>query len=79
MCVAKELQRNGLGYAIIEKSKEVAQEWGKTTFSALDMIFLYRSHMPFIFPYCKSSFSLLKKKTEDKRLVTEDKHFSNKA
>ncbi|XP_044463168.1 uncharacterized protein LOC123194087 [Mangifera indica] len=30
VCVAKELQRNGLGYEIIEKSKTVAQEWGIT-------------------------------------------------
>lgn len=30
VCVAKELQRNGLGYALISKSKEVAREWGIT-------------------------------------------------
>ncbi|XP_015883297.3 GCN5-related N-acetyltransferase 7, chloroplastic isoform X2 [Ziziphus jujuba] len=28
VCVAAELQRNGLGYALIAKSKSVAQEWG---------------------------------------------------
>lgn len=30
VCVAKELQRNGLGYTLISKSKEVAREWGIT-------------------------------------------------
>lgn len=30
VCVAKELQRNGLGYALVAKSKEVAREWGIT-------------------------------------------------
>ncbi|XP_030459024.1 uncharacterized protein LOC115679548 isoform X2 [Syzygium oleosum] len=30
VCVAEELQRNGLGYALIAKSKIVAQEWGIT-------------------------------------------------
>lgn len=29
VCVATELHRNGLGYALIAKSKLVAQEWGK--------------------------------------------------
>lgn len=29
VCVAAELHRNGLGYAVIAKSKLVAQEWGK--------------------------------------------------
>ena len=29
VCVAKELHRNGLGYALVAKSKMVAQEWGK--------------------------------------------------
>ncbi|KAJ7955720.1 Acyl-CoA N-acyltransferase protein [Quillaja saponaria] len=28
VCVAKELQRNGLGYALIEKSKIIARDWG---------------------------------------------------
>ncbi|KAM7252752.1 hypothetical protein ACFE04_008261 [Oxalis oulophora] len=28
VCVASELQRQGLGYQLIEKSKMVAQEWG---------------------------------------------------
>ncbi|XP_010913599.1 GCN5-related N-acetyltransferase 7, chloroplastic isoform X4 [Elaeis guineensis] len=28
VCVAKELQRNGLGYALVSKSKKVAREWG---------------------------------------------------
>ncbi|PSS04310.1 Acyl-CoA N-acyltransferase protein [Actinidia chinensis var. chinensis] len=28
VCVAKELQRNGLGYALIAKSKMVAEDWG---------------------------------------------------
>ncbi|XP_008223557.1 PREDICTED: uncharacterized protein LOC103323347 [Prunus mume] len=28
VCVAKELHRNGLGYAVVAKSKLVAQEWG---------------------------------------------------
>lgn len=28
VCVAKELHRNGLGYALVAKSKLVAQEWG---------------------------------------------------
>ncbi|KAG1326958.1 hypothetical protein COCNU_01G008920 [Cocos nucifera] len=27
VCVAKELQRNGLGYALVSKSKKVAREW----------------------------------------------------
>ncbi|XP_031284649.1 uncharacterized protein LOC116143337 [Pistacia vera] len=30
VCVAKELQRNGLGYELIAKSKIVAREWGIT-------------------------------------------------
>ena len=29
VCVAEELHRNGLGYALLEKSKLVAQDWGK--------------------------------------------------
>lgn len=29
VCVAKELQRNGLGYELIAKSKMVAEDWGK--------------------------------------------------
>ncbi|KAG9148345.1 hypothetical protein Leryth_012299, partial [Lithospermum erythrorhizon] len=28
VCVARELQRNGLGHALIAKSKTVAEEWG---------------------------------------------------
>ncbi|KAK9932010.1 hypothetical protein M0R45_019261 [Rubus argutus] len=28
VCVAKELHRNGLGYALVAKSKLVAQDWG---------------------------------------------------
>lgn len=30
VCVAKELQRNGLGYALIAKAKEIACDWGIT-------------------------------------------------
>ncbi|KAK7265323.1 hypothetical protein RJT34_32942 [Clitoria ternatea] len=30
VCVAEELHRNGLGYALLEKSKLVAQDWGIT-------------------------------------------------
>ncbi|XP_010433270.1 PREDICTED: uncharacterized protein LOC104717417 [Camelina sativa] len=30
VCVAKELHRNGVGYKLIEKSKEVGREWGVT-------------------------------------------------
>ncbi|KAG6466796.1 hypothetical protein ZIOFF_075386 [Zingiber officinale] len=30
VCVAEELQRNGLGYALISKSKQVALSWGIT-------------------------------------------------
>ncbi|OVA15737.1 GNAT domain [Macleaya cordata] len=30
VCVAKELQRNGLGYLLVAKSKKVALEWGIT-------------------------------------------------
>ncbi|XP_010438511.1 PREDICTED: uncharacterized protein LOC104722104 [Camelina sativa] len=30
VCVAKELHRNGVGYKLIEKSKEVGREWGIT-------------------------------------------------
>ncbi|XP_020572370.1 uncharacterized protein LOC110019131 isoform X3 [Phalaenopsis equestris] len=30
ICVAKELQRNGLGHALIAKSKNVARHWGIT-------------------------------------------------
>lgn len=29
VCVARELLRNGLGYALLEKSKLVAHNWGK--------------------------------------------------
>ncbi|KAG8087024.1 hypothetical protein GUJ93_ZPchr0010g9544 [Zizania palustris] len=28
--VAKDLQRNGLGYALVDKSKKLAREWGIT-------------------------------------------------
>lgn len=28
VCVAKELHRNGLGYALVSKAKSVAAEWG---------------------------------------------------
>ncbi|XP_038886816.1 uncharacterized protein LOC120077049 [Benincasa hispida] len=28
VCVAKELQRNGLGYALVAKAKTIAQDWG---------------------------------------------------
>lgn len=28
VCVAEELQRNGLGYALVAKSKIIAQQWG---------------------------------------------------
>ncbi|XP_047322098.1 uncharacterized protein LOC124925990 [Impatiens glandulifera] len=28
VCVAKELQRNGLGYVLVEKSKTIAKDWG---------------------------------------------------
>ena len=34
VCVAEELHRNGLGYALIAKSKIVAQEWGKNLYCA---------------------------------------------
>uniref|UniRef100_A0A0E0LSZ4 N-acetyltransferase domain-containing protein n=1 Tax=Oryza punctata TaxID=4537 RepID=A0A0E0LSZ4_ORYPU len=30
VCVAKELQRNGLGYSLVDKSKKLAREWGIT-------------------------------------------------
>ncbi|CAM0910481.1 unnamed protein product [Alopecurus aequalis] len=30
VCVAKEFQRNGLGYALVGKSKKLAREWGIT-------------------------------------------------
>lgn len=30
VCVAKELHRNGLGYALVSKAKCVAEEWGLT-------------------------------------------------
>ncbi|CAM0903304.1 unnamed protein product [Alopecurus aequalis] len=30
VCVAKELQRNGLGHALVGKSKKLAREWGIT-------------------------------------------------
>ncbi|MCL7025207.1 hypothetical protein MKW94_017337 [Papaver nudicaule] len=30
VCVAEEMQRNGLGYLLVSKSKIVAQEWGIT-------------------------------------------------
>ena len=29
VCVAKELQKKGLGYALVDKSKKLAREWGK--------------------------------------------------
>lgn len=35
VCVAKELHRNGVGYKLIEKSKEVGREWGKNVYSKL--------------------------------------------
>nr|CAB3480549.1 unnamed protein product [Digitaria exilis] len=35
VCVAKELQKKGLGYALVDKSKKLAREWGEfITFSA---------------------------------------------
>ncbi|OEL32892.1 hypothetical protein BAE44_0006089 [Dichanthelium oligosanthes] len=34
VCVAKELQKRGLGYALVDKSKKLAREWGEfITFS----------------------------------------------
>ncbi|PVH34369.1 hypothetical protein PAHAL_8G207400 [Panicum hallii] len=30
VCVAKELQKKGLGYALVDKSKKLAREWGIT-------------------------------------------------
>ncbi|XP_073003495.1 GCN5-related N-acetyltransferase 7, chloroplastic isoform X1 [Typha latifolia] len=30
VCVAKEIQRNGLGFSLVAKSKEIACEWGIT-------------------------------------------------
>ncbi|CAL5011504.1 unnamed protein product [Urochloa decumbens] len=30
VCVAKELQNKGLGYALVDKSKKLAREWGIT-------------------------------------------------
>ncbi|XP_010265289.1 PREDICTED: uncharacterized protein LOC104603058 isoform X2 [Nelumbo nucifera] len=30
VCVAKELHRNGVGYAVVAKAKELSQEWGIT-------------------------------------------------
>uniref|UniRef100_A0A7C9DZN8 Arylamine N-acetyltransferase n=1 Tax=Opuntia streptacantha TaxID=393608 RepID=A0A7C9DZN8_OPUST len=31
VCVAKELHRNGLGYALVSKAKSIAEEWGITS------------------------------------------------
>ena len=37
VCVAKELQKKGLGYALVDKSKKLAREWGKfIAFSVVD-------------------------------------------
>ena len=44
VCVAKELHRNGLGYALIAKSKMVAEDWGNK--------FL---HPIFIVEFCSAS------------------------
>ncbi|KAH0449979.1 hypothetical protein IEQ34_020671 [Dendrobium chrysotoxum] len=35
VCVAKELQRNGFGHALISKSKKVARHWGDSLFSSV--------------------------------------------
>jgi len=54
VCVAKELQKKGLGYALVDKSKKLAREWGKfITFSVADpftVIFF------FILTWCSSFF-----------------------
>ncbi|KAG8046862.1 hypothetical protein GUJ93_ZPchr0008g13060 [Zizania palustris] len=45
VCVAKELQRNGLGYALVDKSKKLAHEWGKSiSFSLLNSFSLMHLH-----------------------------------
>lgn len=52
VCVAAELHRNGLGYAVIAKSKLVAQEWGKNSDSPPNLsvnllVFLYSTFFSF--------------------------------
>lgn len=48
VCVAKELQRNGLGYALIGESKTVAHSWGDCLYYVY--IFSYK-YLIFIAPF----------------------------
>jgi GNAT superfamily N-acetyltransferase len=42
VCVAKELQKKGLGYALVDKSKKLAREWGKfISSSVVDPFYCY--------------------------------------
>ena len=56
VCVAKELQKKGLGYALVDKSKKLAREWGKfIAFSVVDPLPLSF----FILTWCSSFLSVM--------------------
>ncbi|ONI27629.1 hypothetical protein PRUPE_1G097300 [Prunus persica] len=47
VCVAKELHRNGLGYALVAKSKLVAQEWDN---ALIFLCFTWCAHSWIVYP-----------------------------
>ncbi|KAA8522801.1 hypothetical protein F0562_009224 [Nyssa sinensis] len=53
VCVAKELHRNGLGYALVAKSKLVAENWGNNFSYTCPLIFTYPL-IPCIYNVCIS-------------------------
>ena len=60
VCVASELHRNGLGYAIIAKSKLIAKEWGKNSHFPLLHVYVvlfyyFRHPFYFSFPFFEQS------------------------
>lgn len=61
VCVAKELQRIGLGYAILAKSKLVAKEWGNnffiSCFAFILVLFFSQKKFP-VFPLSLSPLSI---------------------
>ena len=63
VCVAKELQKKGLGYALVDKSKKLAREWGKfIAFSVVDPLPLQQQQQYSLFS--QASWGRLEMKPE---------------
>ena len=63
VCVAKELQKKGLGYALVDKSKKLAREWGKfIAFSVVDPLPLQQQQQHSLFS--QASWGRLEMKPE---------------